>query len=130
MTRVEGPIVVRFDEWVILLWSSRFYRIVFDVLDGPSNLLGTIQKHLPPVSTPDGMVERATMALAKPQAAFNLEVRDHLLCGVLVLPNESVDVVVHRHPSVAGVLFTFDHIENCLRDDTNVSAIQFDYGIT
>src|SRR5438067_4840204 len=108
---VQGPAVVSRDEGPALHGQAERTRVPLDVRDGSSDLVRMIQEDLPSsAGQPRWVVDRTVVGRAEASTARFFQGLDHLLCGMLVLANQNVNVVWHDRASVAGISPLLDHL--------------------
>jgi hypothetical protein len=97
---------------IILLYkipSLRSNRIAIHILNRPTNILGMIQKHFPPMSTPYPLVRILQLAVAQFQERCVLQIRNHFLRFIAMFPNHQVNVIHHDRACINCVLAVFDY---------------------
>lgn len=126
MPFVKWPVVIRHHERPSLPRHSRLHWILINVINRAPHVVGMIKKHFPSASSPRWMFARALSRHAKPQAAYGLEVLDHLFGAVSMLASHEVDVVAHDRTGVACIPAALDDFGKSICNQLERSFAQFE----
>ena len=120
MSRMQWPTVILHDKRPLLPGQSLFPRIVLNIRNRPSNVVGMIQKDFPPARAPNTMFGVASARGTHRLGAVALEMTDHLLCSVPMLAHDQMNVVRHDCAGVHCVLSRCDNVRESVGDDFEV----------